>query len=246
MSGAPAETVSGYSAEIVTESVGIRPDHRTVGVLTSAGKAVRIDYRDESEITSSIIQTEDGRHVVLNHRLSTFYSPKLPMGAGATARLAQPPWGLTSSAKLQLGSLDFLERVGRDQIDGRSADLHQLTMSFTVTDKVEGEKLTASVSVRLEFWTTTELTPPLYAIDPTNFVTGFPQVDKRVRETLSRTGGTVMRLRAEITRSISGGVPSTGVITTSISNIRVARVPVQAFDVPEQYRFAEPIYRVPR
>lgn len=241
----PAEDSSmrGYSGKLLTTSLGARGHNSRTAVLSSAATNRRLDYFDAGQPTSSIIQTA-GIDTVLNHSRKTFYSPALPVGAGSTVRLAQPPWALSPRATLTINTLSLASNVERDILEARPIELQRLTLSFEIKDKLGGEKLVATVTAQLDLWTCEALEPVTFALSK-SLITNFPEIDTAVAELLKRVDGSVLKSNLDISRSVGNGPPSLLKLTSVLHDLRAVDIDPDTFSVPDGYRFEEPSYTAP-
>lgn len=132
---------------------------------------------------------------------------------------------------------------GTETIDGRSVTKHAMRIDFRQTEDFGSTRVGSTISITFLVWAAPGLTSiPLQR----DLTTGIAQVDEALARLFASIEGLPLRKTLSVTRRYDGGgVPTTILVTTTVTDIEETTIPPSRFEVPKTYREQEPVIAVP-
>ena len=119
--------------------------------------------------------------------------------------------------------------VGRDNVAGRSAIQHKVTIDYDLRGKIDDSTVKGHVWAEVLLWKDDAL-PRLPFERPVQ--TGFPQIDAKIVKVYAELPGMTLRSEMTVTRVIQGGPPVTEKTATVVDEVSVADVDPKLFELP--------------
>ena len=226
----PLSAATRYAIDIETSGDALQPRHRHAAVLAD-GANRRIDVEQPSTpFTYDVLLSSDGgaTFTALNTARKTWFRPS------AVAIVRHP---YISGGR---DATDIHVTTSEEPSEAKFV----IKVAFTTQEHFGSEKFDAKHSETILIWTTKDVDPAL-SVHAINLITGIAGVDAQLAPAITRIAGFPLKTTIAATRAYPGGRPQTITVTATVSDIRSADAPPQAFERPADYVHEEPFIGAP-
>jgi hypothetical protein len=243
----PVEAAMTYNFETVT--TGLRKG-TLAGSVTVDGARLRMDIASGDDFlfkdNSRVLSNDGGRTLtVIDPVARTYYVMELEKLIGSTTAMMG---GLNSMFKLAFSNPRLSVRdlgIG-PSLAGYPTRRSLVDASYDVTVDAMGTRMTMSMAMKTESWSTDKLGADLANfLQIKNVRTGFPQLDRLIEAQSAAVKGLFPLKQVTTFRIRQGNSDLTSVSTSTVSNIQQKRVAPIVFAMPAKLiRIDDPITRM--
>lgn len=128
-----------------------------------------------------------------------------------------------------------------EELAGLAVQRHEIRLSYRASIDV-GERVTGNIRMTAVFWMHQGKTLPLPRLLRPEIRTGFPEIDSRLTEELSRLHGVPLKQQVSIHSEVENGIAQNDTVTIEISGLGTAKTTPDLFAIPQGFKLEEPVY----